>query len=86
MHVIDTEHIYEKVIGEIAASYDKPYPWDVRVSLLGTTEMTTAKIAVTELGLPITVDEFRSQFSTASRQRLGDVGMMEGVRQLIDSY
>lgn len=75
----DTEHIYEQVIREIAASYDKEYFWEVRVRLLGTTEQNTSKIAVTELGLPITVEEFRTQFSTMGRQRLNDVGMMKGV-------
>lgn len=76
----DTEKIYEKVIGDIAASYGKPYPWDVRVRILGTTETATAKIAVTELNLPITVAEFRSIFSSTAREHLSDVSMMKGVK------
>lgn len=79
MGTTDTEKIYEKVIFDIAASYGKPYPWDVRVRLLGTTENATSKIAVTELNLPISVAEFRSQFSSTARKRLCDVSMMKGV-------
>lgn len=46
---------------------------------MGTVESVTAKIAVTELGLPITIDEFRQKFSKESRSRLGHVQMMKGV-------
>lgn len=74
------------MIGDIAASYGKPYPWDVRVRLLGTTEMTTAKIAVTELELPITIDEFRAQFTASSRQKLLDVDMMKGVHSTLSLF
>jgi len=81
--LLDTEKIYEKVIGDIAASYGKPYPWDVRVRLLGTTENATAKIAVTELNLPITVAEFRSVFSSTARVHLSDVSMMKGAERLL---
>lgn len=76
---LDTEKTYEKVIADIAAEYGKPYPWDVRVRIMGTVENVTAKIAVTELGLPITIDEFRQKFSKESRARLGHVPMMKGV-------
>lgn len=58
--------------------YNKPYPWDTRIRILGTTEQMTAKIAVNELALPITVDEFRAKFSELARVRLQTVPWLRG--------
>lgn len=74
----DTEHIYENIIREIAKSYNKPYPWEVRMRILGTTERMTAEIAVRDLELPITVDEFMNRFSEIGRKRLAHVQFLEG--------
>lgn len=74
----DTEHIYEGLVRDIAKSCNKPYPWDVRMRILGTTEQMTAKIAVNELHLPITVDEFKQKFTELGRKRLANVTWLRG--------
>lgn len=58
--------------------FGKTYPWKVRMQILGTTEQMTAHIAVTELGLPITTDEFRKRFADKARERVGDVPLLTG--------
>lgn len=58
--------------------HNKPYPWETRIRILGTTEQMTAKIAVNELQLPITVDEFRQKFSELARIRLRDCAWLRG--------
>lgn len=63
---------------DVAKMYNKPYPWDTRIRILGTTEQMTAKIAVKELQLPITVDEFRHKFSELARERLRNVTWLRG--------
>lgn len=75
---LDTEHIYENMVGDIARSFGIPYRYDVRMRILGTTEQMTAKLAVNELRLPISVDEFTVRFSELGRQRLGNVDLLKG--------
>lgn len=77
-NIPDTEHIYEGLVRDIAKMYNKPYPWDTRIRILGTTEQMTAKIAVNDLQLPITVDEFRQKFSELGRKRLRNVTWLRG--------
>lgn len=63
--------------------YGKPYPKETRMRILGTTEQTTAKIAINDLNLPITVTEFRQIFSTLLKQRLADLSLMPGAERLL---
>lgn len=51
--------------------------------ILGTTEQMTAQIAIEDLNLPITVDDFRVLFSNILRKRLGDLSLMRGAERLI---
>jgi pseudouridine-5'-monophosphatase len=81
--LLDTEHIYEGLVRDVAKMYNKPYPWDTRIRILGTTEQMTAKIAVKELQLPITVDEFRHKFSELARERLRNVTWLRGAERLL---
>lgn len=48
------------------------------MQILGTTEQMTAKIAVTELQLPITIDEFRKKFAEMALTRVGNVTLLKG--------
>lgn len=54
----DSEKGLDKIISDIARMFGKEYTFEARMKILGTPEMDTAKIAIKELGLPITVDEF----------------------------
>lgn len=81
--LLDTEKIYEQLIREIAQSFDKPYPFDVRLKLMGTTEQKTAEIAVADLGLPITVPEFLKIFAEKGNIMLADTDLMKGAERLV---
>lgn len=74
----DTEGIYENMVGDISRSFNIPYRYDVRMRILGTTETMTAKLAVNELRLPISVDEFKVRFAELGRQRLGNAPLLQG--------
>lgn len=67
------------MVRDIAKEHNKPYPHDVRMRILGTTEQMTAKIAVNELHLPITVDQFKLRFSELGRNRLANVNLLKGI-------
>jgi len=81
--LLDTEDIYEGAVRDVLKMYGKPYPKEVRMKILGTTEQTTAKIAVDSLNLPITVTKFRELFRGLLRKRLGDLSMLRGAERLI---
>lgn len=48
------------------------------MKILGTTERRTCEIAVTELGLPCSVDDFQRQFSQSCLDNLGSAFLMKG--------
>ncbi|KAG5670555.1 hypothetical protein PVAND_000809 [Polypedilum vanderplanki] len=81
--LLDTEKIYEKIVEDLAHKYGKTYPWDVRMKILGTTERRTCEIAVNELKLPCTVDDFHKQFKQSCLDNLADVYLMKGAERLI---
>lgn len=67
------------MIADIAKSFGKTYPFDVRMKILGTTEQRTAAIAVNDLKLPISTNEFTERFNILGKQRLGDVPLLRGI-------
>lgn len=79
----DTEHIYEGTVRDILKMFDKPYPKETRMRILGTTEQMTAEIAIRDLNLPITIDEFRNLFSQILRTRLSDLALLRGAERLL---
>ncbi|TMW40118.1 hypothetical protein DOY81_014802 [Sarcophaga bullata] len=74
----DTEAVYEEVIRQIAQAYNKSYPLETRLKLLGTTEPRTAEIVVTDLALPISTHEFLEQFHKLCRAKLSDCPLKKG--------
>lgn len=67
------------MVGDIASSFGIPYRYEVRMHILGTTEPMTAKIAVNELQLPISVEEFMVRYINLGRERLLHVDLMKGL-------
>ncbi|XP_022913581.1 probable pseudouridine-5'-phosphatase [Onthophagus taurus] len=81
--ILDTECIYTKVISDIAQKFGKQYTKNVRIKLLGTVEADSSKIAVQEMQLPITWEEFREEFSLKSSIQLRKCPLMPGAEKLI---
>jgi len=81
--LLDTEPIYDTVLGDIAKSYNKVYLDDLKLKIMGRTDQMFAKIIVEDLSLPITEDEFLDQFYKLCRQRFLNVSLLKGAEQLI---
>lgn len=81
--LLDTEHIYEAVVREIAKSFGKEYPLDVRMKVMGTTEQMTGKIVVEDLELPIELDDFLCRLRRMCNQRFTNLALMPGAERLI---
>lgn len=81
--LLDTEHIYEGVVRDIAKSFGKDYPLEVRMRVMGTTEQMTGKIVVEDLQLPIDLDEFLRRLHKMCNQRFTGLALMPGAERLI---
>ncbi|GJQ68872.1 hypothetical protein Trydic_g6069 [Trypoxylus dichotomus] len=81
--MLDTETTYEEVIEEIARRHGKTYTDDVKLKIRGTPEPMTAKIAVTEMRLPMSPEEFSQIYKPMCDQRLQNPPLMPGVKKLV---
>ncbi|XP_017770890.1 PREDICTED: probable pseudouridine-5'-phosphatase isoform X1 [Nicrophorus vespilloides] len=81
--LLDTEGVYKKIIGGIAASFGKKYSPELRSKLLGRQEIDTSKLAVKELALPINWEQFFEMFRTESNKLLTNCPLLPGAEQLV---
>ncbi|XP_058452316.1 probable pseudouridine-5'-phosphatase isoform X1 [Malaya genurostris] len=81
--LLDTEKIYENILGELVKSYNSTYPWATRLKVLGTTEQKTVSIIVNDLKLSCTVDEFLKKFREKQLVDLGGAPLLGGAERLI---
>lgn len=81
--LLDTEPIYDTVMGDIAKSYNKDYTDDIKLKIMGRTDQMFAKIIVEDLNLPITEQEMLSKFYEICRQRFSSVSLLRGAERLI---
>ncbi|KAI4457798.1 2-deoxyglucose-6-phosphate phosphatase 2 [Holotrichia oblita] len=81
--LLDTESIYEEVIDHIAKKYGKTYTNDIKLKIRGSPEPVTAKIAVTDMQLPLSPKEFTEIFDPLCYARLQHPPLMPGVEKLV---
>ncbi|XP_076269542.1 putative pseudouridine-5'-phosphatase isoform X1 [Rhynchophorus ferrugineus] len=83
--LLDTEKIYKHAISSIAKRFGKVYTDDIVAKVIGTVEKESARIAVTEMQLPIPTNEFQHEFRTLSHGFFAkhQIPLMPGARQLV---
>uniref|UniRef100_A0A2M4ANA3 Pseudouridine-5'-phosphatase n=1 Tax=Anopheles triannulatus TaxID=58253 RepID=A0A2M4ANA3_9DIPT len=81
--LLDTEPIYERILGDLLKSYSSPYPRATRMKVMGTTEQRTCSILVQDLKLPCTVDDFLAQFRRNQLLHLGQAPLLQGAERLV---
>ncbi|XP_018320087.1 probable pseudouridine-5'-phosphatase [Agrilus planipennis] len=84
--LIDSEGMYDEIIGEIAKKYGKEYTFEARMKVLGTPEPITAKLVVEELKLPISTDEFLEQYKRGVAEKLKNPPLLPGAEKLIRHF
>ncbi|XP_023310526.1 probable pseudouridine-5'-phosphatase isoform X2 [Anoplophora glabripennis] len=84
--LIESESVYDKIMNDIAAVYGKEYTTDIRVKVLGTPEKDTARIAVTEMGLPISPEEFLIIYKEKVHKELQNPVLMPGAKELVKHF
>jgi len=81
--LLDSEKAYDKMISAIARKYGKEYTVDVRMKILGTPEPMTAKIAVSEMQLPITPEQFLEEYVEMGKTYLQNPPLFDGAEKLV---
>ncbi|KAJ3665015.1 hypothetical protein Zmor_000536 [Zophobas morio] len=81
--IIESESAYDRVVSEIGAPFGSPYTTDIKIKILGTPEPDTAKIAIQEMGLPYTVDEFLEIYRAKVKEQLQHPPLMPGAKRLV---
>lgn len=67
------------------ARYGKSYPMDVRMKVLGCTEQTAARTIISELKLPISELQYRSEVAELLDDMLKEAPLMDGMLVLDNS-
>lgn len=68
LYFLDTEGVYKNAIATIARRFGKIYTSDIVAKVTGTVEKESARIAVTEMKLPMPVAEFQHEFRSLSHE------------------
>lgn len=83
VYITESESVYNKIIQDIARTYNKEYTRDIKLKILGTPEQDTAKIAVTEMNLPLTPEEFLVIYKEKVDAELQNPELMPGAKELV---
>ncbi|XP_060517232.1 probable pseudouridine-5'-phosphatase [Cylas formicarius] len=81
--LIDSESVYDQIIGSIAEQFGKDFTLEVKLKMLGLTERDTAIVAIREMDLPVTNEEFLKIYREKVRQGQLHPKLMPGVQELI---
>ncbi|XKL60489.1 hypothetical protein PGB90_007546 [Kerria lacca] len=81
--LLNTEKIYSEIDAEVIGRYGKLYPLTIRRKILGTSEMHTASVIVSELNLPLTAKQYHSEVKKLQKTRLENADLMPGVEKLV---
>lgn len=81
--LLDTESLYTKALSTLAAKYGKQYTWDIKVKAMGKTSNESAEIIIKELGLPITIKEYKEVLDEEYKILFPDSQLMPGVDRLL---
>ncbi|KAL3282542.1 hypothetical protein HHI36_005722 [Cryptolaemus montrouzieri] len=84
--LIESESIYNKILCEIAASYGKTFDLRIKLKILGTPEPDTARIAIEEMNLPLTVEEFLKVYRKRVDEELTNPVLMPGAAKLVEHF
>lgn len=75
---IDTENIHKRSATEVAAKFGKTYNLDLRYRVLGAPELVGAKLVVSELKLPVSVEEYINMIHAIENKVMSDVDILPG--------
>ncbi|XP_045504291.1 pseudouridine-5'-phosphatase-like isoform X1 [Colias croceus] len=81
--ILNTEDLYTVLFQNMLSKYGKEYSYDLKLRLMGRQAHESAKIVITELDLPLTVEEFLAE-SKKGEKIFEDTKLLPGARRLIE--
>jgi pseudouridine-5'-monophosphatase len=81
--LLDTETLYKMSIDMIVEQYNKVYDTPLRISVLGTKAMDSAKRIVAALDIPLSPEEFNKRVKVEQRKLLVNAALKPGAERLI---
>lgn len=77
-HLLDTEDLYTEAFQNIVSQYGKNYTFELKQKLMGSQSHETASTIISELGLPLTVEDFIQESEKEFRILFPDTELMPG--------
>ncbi|XP_030757902.1 pseudouridine-5'-phosphatase-like [Sitophilus oryzae] len=81
--ILETESIYQRILGGIANDWGQEYSHEIQLKILGTPEQDTAKIFLKELQIPLSTEEFLDVYHKRMHEELQHPTFMPGAEKLI---
>ncbi|KAJ2822221.1 Pseudouridine-5'-phosphatase [Coemansia erecta] len=81
--LLDTETIYSQVTNKILEPYNKTFPIETKIKMMGRDVRTATDILLTDLELPLTFEEYNDQATELKQIYFRMAMMMPGAERLI---
>lgn len=81
--LLDTETLYTEAISTVSSRYGKTYTWEVKVKSMGKTFSEAAATIIGELGLPLTIDEYKKEIEEEYQKVFLKTELLPGVERLV---
>ncbi|CAD5110912.1 DgyrCDS273 [Dimorphilus gyrociliatus] len=81
--ILDTEKLYTLILEEMLEKYNKKFTWDLKLKQMGKQEQEAAKVAIDELNLPITVEEYLKHMHEGQSRLFPKAELLPGAEKLI---
>lgn len=81
--ILDTEKLYTRILENMLEKYDKKFTWELKLKQMGKREQDSAKIAIDELNLPITVEQYLDEMHKGQAELFPKADLLPGAEKLI---
>lgn len=79
LHFTDTEDLYTVAFQNILSRFGKFYTFELKQQLMGSKSIETAKTIISELDLPLTVEEFLVESNKEFEKLFPDTEVLPGM-------
>ncbi|CAH1636057.1 unnamed protein product [Spodoptera littoralis] len=84
--ILNTEELYTEAFQNIVSRYGKNYTFELKLKLMGLQSLETAKMIVSELELPMTIEEFIEESNKQFKLLFPEAQLMPGAKRLIEHF
>ncbi|KAJ2801546.1 hypothetical protein H4R21_002759 [Coemansia helicoidea] len=82
--LLDTETIYSEVTNKILEPFNKTFPMETKLKMMGRDVRTATEILLADLQLPMTFEEYDQQATALKKEYFRKTAMMPGAARLIE--